>query len=128
MSAKLVAAALLLFSTAGDCARRSSSAPTVATLPASYQYLLEAPFASNETKDFVDSTTTGDTAVNKALAAAQKAAAISYDAEFSALVGKAPRIRTVAKLGAPNAYEMGAWVYDRNEVGLRHENGFANAC
>lgn len=116
MLAKFIAATLLLLSATGECGGNGSSTLTVVSLPATYQYLLEAPFSSNETKDFVDSTTTGDSSVNNALSAAQKAAAISYDTEFSTIIGKSPLIRTVATLNGPHAYEMGAWVYDRNEV------------
>ncbi|CAK7216994.1 hypothetical protein SCUCBS95973_003001 [Sporothrix curviconia] len=116
MSAKVLATALLLFCATGRCSSADSLAATVVSLPATYQYQLEVPFSSNVTKDFVDSTTTGNDTVNEALAAAQKAAAISYDAEFDAIVGEFPSIRTVATLDGPNAYEMGAWVYDRNEL------------
>ncbi|CAK7222569.1 hypothetical protein SEUCBS140593_004943 [Sporothrix eucalyptigena] len=116
---QLVTAALLLFTWTGQCTNSASSTAAtapIASLPATYQYLLEAPFSSDITKDFVDSTTTGNGTVNNALKSAQQAAAISYDAEFDAILGASPSIRTVATLDGPNAYEMGAWMYDRNEL------------
>jgi gluconolactonase len=78
-------------------------------------YLLPPDYTGELQQNFIDTNTT-NTSENAKLAAAQKAPFISYDPEFTALLGPNPTLKLVAQREAPFADEAGVWVSDRNEV------------
>jgi gluconolactonase len=78
-------------------------------------YLLPPEYSGNLTQNFVDTKTT-NASENAIFATAKKAPFISYDPEFTAILGPNPTLKLVAQREAPFADEAGVWVSDRNEV------------
>ena len=91
------------------------AANVTASIDPKLTYLLPAKYSGELQQNFVDTNTTNKSQ-NAELAAAQKAPFISYDPEFTAIIGPNPTLKLVAEREAPFADEAGVWVSDRNEV------------
>jgi gluconolactonase len=78
-------------------------------------YLLPPQYNGELQQNFIDTNTTNKSE-NAKFTAAQKAPFITYDPEFTALLGPNPTLKLVAEREAPFADEAGVWVPDRNEV------------
>ncbi|KAF7887271.1 hypothetical protein EAF00_009565 [Botryotinia globosa] len=89
---------------------------TVFSVPIEYAYLLPAPFESNQTFSFLNSTTTSDEKVNTLLQSAKTAPFVSYDDEFLNLLGLNPSASLVEERALNLAGEAGVWLKERNEV------------
>jgi gluconolactonase len=105
---------------AGFAVAQNSS---VVRLPDEWLYLLPQPFNSSIEYNWLNSTTTGNTTINAALAAARESRFVSYSDEFSAIVGSNPRIKTIqCPASAPYcAYEGGTWIPDTDEVWFNYD-------
>lgn len=95
--------------------RNALAANATAFIDPELTYLLPPQYSGELQQNFVDTNTT-NTTENAQLAAAQKAPFISYDPEFTALLGPNATLKLVAEREAPFADEAGVWVSDRNEV------------
>ncbi|CAK7207158.1 hypothetical protein SEUCBS139899_009966 [Sporothrix eucalyptigena] len=80
-----------------------------------FTHLLPLPFEGNLTRDFLDGTTLENQTVASALANAQRTAFVSYDREFTQLIGSATLDLIVPDAPFPNG-EAGIWVPDLNQV------------
>lgn len=80
-----------------------------------YTHLLPLPFEGNLTRDFLDGTSLENQTVASALANAKKTVFVSYDDEFTRLIGSATLDLIVADAPFPNG-EAGIWVPDLNQV------------
>lgn len=78
-------------------------------------FLLPRPFQNNITRPFVD-TEVANGLLNKTIAAAKKAAFISYDREFGSIIGTSPEIRLLASSDRSFAFEAGVWVPETQQV------------
>jgi gluconolactonase len=96
---------------------------SVIRLPDEWLYLLPQPFNSSIEYNWLNSTTTGNTTINAALAAARESRFVSYSDEFSAIVGSNPGIKTIpCPASAPYcAYEGGTWIPDTDEVWFNYD-------
>ena len=86
------------------------------SIPIEYTYLLPAPFASDPTFSFLNSTVTTDGNVNALLRSAKTAPFVSYDEEFLALLGSNPSANLIEERTTNFAGEAGVWLKERDEV------------
>lgn len=91
---------------------------SIVSIPTEYTYLLPDGFDGNSNYTFVNGTTTSNSTINRLFASAKAAPFISYDQEFTDLVGPNPEIKLIEERpeGHDFAYEMGVWVPERNSV------------
>jgi gluconolactonase len=95
--------------------RTTKAANATAFIDPELTYLLPPEYNGDLAQNFVD-TNTSNKSENTILATARKAPFISYDPEFTAILGPNPTLKLVAQREAPFADEAGVWVSDRNEV------------
>ena len=93
-----------------------NSTNTVLSIPIEYTYLIPAPFESNPTFSFINSTVTTDGNVNALLQSAKSVPFVSYDAEFLALLGSNPSASLIEERTTNFAGEAGVWLKERDEV------------
>jgi gluconolactonase len=95
--------------------RTANAANTTAFIDPELTYLLPPQYSRELQQNFMDTNTT-NISENAQFVAAQKAPFISYDPEFTALLGPNPTMKLAAQREAPFADEAVVWVSDRNEV------------
>ncbi|KAL1898010.1 hypothetical protein Sste5346_003868 [Sporothrix stenoceras] len=100
---------------APSSASPSRSNCNLTVLDSEYTHLLPLPFEGNLTRDFLDGTALENQTVAAVLANAQKSAFVSYDDEFTRLIGSATLDLIVPDAPFPNG-EAGIWVPDLNQV------------
>lgn len=93
-----------------------NSTNTVLSIPIEYTYLIPAPFESNPSFSFINSTVTTDGNFNALLQSAKSVPFVSYDAEFLALLGSNPSASLIEERTTNFAGEAGVWLKERDEV------------
>jgi gluconolactonase len=93
-----------------------SQGNAVVSIPVRDTFVLPPTFVSNYSQKFVDTVVPNGT-VENLLLQAQNATYITYDAEFSAIIGSSPQIQLLAgPLDAGFAYEAGVYIPGQNLV------------
>ena len=93
----------------------SAASNSTVSLNPELTYLLPPGFQGNASQDFLQ-TVTGNRTIDGNLAQAELASFISYDQEFLDLLPSNASLHLVAEMAYPFADELGAWVWDRDEV------------
>ncbi|KAF2173964.1 hypothetical protein M409DRAFT_48867 [Zasmidium cellare ATCC 36951] len=114
--AAVLAVASLVY--AQNATQASNASHAVVQLPSEWLYLLPQPFNSSIRYSWLNSTTTGNDTINRALEEANQSRFVSYSDEFTQLVGPNPNVSTIqCPQGAPEcAFEAGVWLPDTDEV------------
>lgn len=89
---------------------------SVVSVPYELTYLLPDPFQGNLLYTFVNGTNTSDASVNSLLSQAAQAPFISYDDDFTDLLGSSPQITLVDRRESWFAYEAGVFIPEKNVV------------
>jgi gluconolactonase len=69
---------------------------------------------------------TGDATLNALVSNAENSTFISYDPEFTALLGPSPRAKLIVQGSNPIFFEGSAWAPERNEVWISSDAGLLN--
>ncbi|KAI9710567.1 MAG: hypothetical protein M1820_002703 [Bogoriella megaspora] len=89
---------------------------SIISIPSESTYLLPDGFQGDYNFTFANGTKTSNDSLNSLLQAASQAPFISYDPEFSNILGANPTTQLVQQRADPFAHEAGVWVPERNEV------------